>query len=143
MKNIINIFISILLVFAAYGCSKDHDAPTFATYNGIEKPTNVTASYVKESDSVVVSWNMDANQDIKGYYITSSDSSLFDFGDKNFYPTGGTDKTFTISASFVPSDIDSVIYYFDVSAVYDNETTFNSLIGPRSDEPDSVLIYRK
>ncbi len=143
MKNIMILFVSVILVYVAFGCSKDHDAPTFATYDGIEKPTNVEATYVKDSDSVVVSWDMDDNQDIAGYYITSSDSSLFDFGNKKFYPTDGVEKTHTIKASFVPSDIDSIIYYFDVSAVYDNDTTFNSLIGPRSDEPDSALIYRK
>lgn len=143
MKNIMIIFVSVLLVFVAFGCSKDHDAPTFATYDAIEKPANVTATYDKDTDSVVVSWDMTDNQDIEGYYITSSDSSLFDFGDKNFYPTSGIEKTYSISASFVPSDIDSIIYYFDVSAVYDNDTIYNSLIGPRSDEPDSVLIYRK
>jgi hypothetical protein len=132
-----------MLVMVAFGCSKDHDAPTFATYDGIEKPTNVNATYDKATDSVVVSWNMIDSQDIVQYYITRSDSSLFDFGKKRFYLSDGTNKTYSISASFVPADVDSVIYYFDVSAIYDNATNYNSLIGPRSDEPDSALILRK
>ncbi len=143
MKNIMIIFSSVLLIFVAFGCSKDHDAPTFATYDEVEKPTNVVATYDKETDSVMVTWDMDENQNIKGYYITTSDSSLFDFGDKNFYPTDSVEKTYSVSASFVPSDVDSILYYFDVSAIYDNEETFNNFIGPRSDDPDSALIYRK
>ena len=127
----------------AFGCSKDHDAPTFALYDGVEKPTDVTATYDKDTDSVVVSWTMDETQDIIKYYVTVSDSSLFDFGDKITQPTDGTTTSFTLKANFISADIDSAIRYFDVSAVYHNDSTFVNLIGPRSDEPDSAMILRK
>ena len=143
MKNIKIIFVPILLFLVAFGCSTDHDAPTFATYDSIEKPSNVLATYDKDTDSVIISWDMADTQDVIHYYITISDSSLFDFGNKITKTTVGDETEASIKAAFVFADVDSAIRYFDVSAIYDNETTFNSLIGPRSDEPDSALIYRK
>jgi len=142
VKKLILFLTSILLVYCAIGCSKDHKEPTFSIYNIAKKPMNVVASYDKGNDDVLVTWTMNETNSIIGYYLSVSDSSNFDTGMVNSYPTNTLEKNYMFNVtSYLSADIDSTILYFTVSAIYTNQST-NRLIGPRADVPDSASIKR-
>ena len=144
MKKII-IFLTPILIFAVvFGCSKDHEAPTFGTYKAISIPKNVEATYDSEKDVVNVSWEM-ADTDTSGvcaYNVAVSDSSVFDSGEVREFPTGYGVSEYEYKAyTYVDAEVKSLVLYFTVSAVFNNET-FNYFIGPRA-EADSALVNRE
>ena len=106
-----------------------------------------------DEDIVDVTWTMSDTTGVIDYYVAVSDSNVFDYGEekKGFFtnlvsltqPFAFANEAFT----HVPADVDSLILYFNVSAVYKNEI-FNGFIGPRAVKPgltygDSALVYRK
>jgi len=130
----------LILIFMAYSCSKDHDAPTFSLYSDLKKPTNVIASYNKASNAFTVTWDMANTTDVIDYYISVADSASFN-GITFMRSNGGLTRTFTLAGDFIPSEEDTAIRYFAVHAVYSNEN-LKSFIGPRSDDADSALFVR-
>ncbi|MFC1512022.1 hypothetical protein ACFL5H_02360 [Candidatus Latescibacterota bacterium] len=140
MKKIFNSVAILILIFVAYSCSKDHDAPTFSQYSNLKKPTNVVASYNKVSNAFTVTWDMANTTDVIDYYISVSDSANFN-GITITRSNGGLNRTSAIIADFIPAEEDTVIRYFAVHAVYNNEN-LNTFIGPRSDDADSALFIR-
>ena len=144
----------ILALIFLYGCSKDHDSPSFSQYETTSEPVNVVATYNKGDDNIQVMWEMVNTEGIENYLVAWSDSNVFDLGNTTDEyvkkPGGGLDTEITMKADDVlkkmsstylqVADIDSFIVYFTVSAVYKNEE-FNFFIGPRA-EVDSALILR-
>ena len=145
----------ILALIFLYGCSKDHDAPSFSLYESTSAPVNVVAAYSKGDDNIQIIWEMVNTEGIENYLVAWSDSNVFDLGnttDEYVKKPGdvvlATDITMKAddvlkklsSAYLQVADIDSFIVYFKVSAVYNNEE-FNYFIGPRA-EVDSALILR-
>ncbi len=157
MKKI-SIFMTPVFILALtflYGCSKDHDAPSFSLYETTSEPVNVVAAYNKGDDNIQVIWEMVNTEGIEDYLVAWSDSNVFDLGNTidEFVKKPGDvvlNTEITMKADYVlkkmssaylqVADIDSFIVYFTVSAVYKNEE-FNSFIGPRA-EVDSALILR-
>ncbi|MBN1291922.1 MAG: hypothetical protein JXB48_08795 [Candidatus Latescibacteria bacterium] len=168
MKKISIFMAPIIILAIIYGCSKDHDAPTFAQYQNTSEPTNVIATYNKSSDEIMVSWEMVNNEDVVDYLVAWSDSNVFDEGNKGEeYVKKPGDAVLNTNISFKVENvlksmeyfrseyyqegnaayIDSFIVYFTVSAVY-NSDEFNNFIGPRAmvDETgeyaDSALVLK-
>jgi len=141
------IFLTPILIFViALGCSKDNSAPTYSPYNNTSSPENVNAKYDSSKDEVNVSWSMSDTTGVFDFFFAVSDSSVFDEGNVNVFYTDVQSLLSPFSyiyptSVYVPADIDSLILYFTVSAVYKDET-FNSFIGPRA-EIDSALVLRK
>jgi len=155
VKKILIFVTPILMIILAFGCSKDHSAPTLSVYKAASSPDSVIATYDAKKDIVNVTWSMSDTTGIIDYYIAVSDSNVFDYGNekKGYFANLAPLKppyAFTYQAStFVPKSEygDSLILYFTVSAVYKNEI-FNGFIGPRAVKPgltygDSALVYRK
>jgi len=143
MDSVKKIFISLTLltlVVFAYSCSKDHESPTFSQFDVAKKPTNVVASYTKATNTFTVTWDMQDPTDVIDYYVTVADSADFESINKTF-PSGGTAKTCTITANFIPSKETTAVRYFAVSAIYSNET-LKTFIGPQSDVADTALFVR-
>jgi len=125
-----------------YGCSKDHEAPTYSKYKLADSPENVEATYVADKDVVNVVWTMADTSGVGAYFVAVSDSSVFDEGETRGFNTAyGVNEYEYDAATYVPADIDSTILYFTVSAVYKNEV-FNYFIGPRA-VIDSAVVLRK
>ncbi|MFC1694399.1 hypothetical protein ACFL1R_12950 [Candidatus Latescibacterota bacterium] len=146
MKRIVIFMTPILMLAFAYGCSKDHEDVTFETFKITSSPGNLLATYDPAQDIVNLTWTMSETSGVGDFLIARSDSSDFDLGEiwtqfanmKSISPP----FMFTYNASrYIPADVDSLILYFTVSAVYDNET-FSSFVGPRA-EVDSALVFRK
>jgi len=142
VKKII-IFLTPILIFAVvFGCSKDHEAPTFGTYKAISTPENVEATYDSRKDVVNVSWTMADTSGVIAYSVAVSDSSVFDSGEiREFHPGYGVSEYEYEASKYVDAEVKSIVLYFTVSAVFNNET-FNYFIGPRA-EVDSALVTRK
>ena len=145
----------ILALIFLYGCSKDHDAPSFSQYEVTSAPVNVVATYNNGDDNIQVMWEMVNTEGIENYLVAWSDSNVFDLGnttDEYVKKPGDVvlateismsadDVMKKMSSSYLQvAEIDSFIVYFTVSAVYKNEN-FNYFIGPRA-EVDSALILR-
>ena len=144
MKKILVFIAPIIIIVVFFGCDKDHSSPTFGTFKNIPSPDSVLATYDQIGDVVDIEWNMDDTLGVVDYFIEVSDSSDFDSGTiyKNSFFGNTLTREFTYDASrFVPSTVDSLILYFTVSALFNNDT-FNNFIGPRS-AVDSALVYRK
>lgn len=146
----------ILVLIFLYGCSKDHDAPSFSLYESTSAPVNVVATYNNDDDNIQVIWEMVNTEGIENYLVAWSDSNVFDDGETtdeyvkkpddvelNTEITMKADDVLKkmSSAYLQVADIDSFIVYFTVSAVYNIEDKFNYFIGPRA-EVDSALILR-
>ena len=143
MKKII-IFLTPILIFAVvFGCSKDHEAPTFGTYKALSTPENVEATYDPGNDVVNVSWTMADTSGVIAYSVAVSDSSVFDSGKIREFHTEeyGVSEYEYKESTYVDAEVKSIILYFTVSAVFNNET-FNYFIGPRA-EVDSALVNRE
>ena len=69
MKIKIFFMASIFLIVIVLGCSKEHDAPTFAKYAVTSKPTDVEATYDSETKSVNVTWVMSNTTGVVDYYV--------------------------------------------------------------------------
>jgi hypothetical protein len=159
----------IIMLAIIYGCSKDHDAPTFAQYEKSAEPINIEATYDNGDDEIIVSWEMVNNENVVNYLVAWSDSNVFDKGNKGekfVKQTGDTDLKSSInlnvenvlkSMEYLRPEyyqegnsayIDSFIVYFTVSAVYNLKDEFDNFIGPRAgvDETgnyaDSALVLR-
>jgi len=146
VKKIIIFLTPILIIAIAIGCSKDHSAPTFSTYKATSSPDSVVATYDKTKDVVDVTWDMSDTSGVGDYFVSVSDSNVFDLGKvRGFYANltefAPPHKFVYNAATYVAGDVDSMILYFTVSAVYKNET-FKGFIGPRA-KVDSALVYRK
>lgn len=142
MKKIVIFLTPILLIGIIFGCSKDHSAPTYAKYKVTKNPEDVQATYDASKDVVDVSWAMADTVGVGAYYVAVSDSSVFDQGNTRGFSTGYGVSNYTYDAfTYIPANVDSLILYFTVSAVYKNET-FNNFIGPRA-KVDSALVLRK
>ena len=153
MKKILIFVTPILMIVIAFGCSKDHSSPTFSTYKATSSPDSVVATYDSDEDIVDVTWTMSDTTGVIDYYVAVSDSNVFDYGEekKGFFTNLASltpPYAFKyLAKTYVPADVDSLILYFTVSAVYKNEN-FNGFIGPRAVEPgltygDSALVLRK
>ena len=146
MKKKVIILTPILIFVIALGCSKDNSAPTYSPYDDTSSPENVNAMYDSSKDEVNVSWSMNDTTGVFDFFFAVSDSSAFDEGNVNVFYTGVQSLVSPFSYTYptsvyVQADIDSLILYFTISAVYKDET-FNSFIGPRA-EIDSALVLRK
>ena len=140
MKKIFILLISIIIVIIALSCSKDHSAPTFSKYV-TPKPTNVAATYDTDNDFVVVTWDMVDPTDVNDYYVSVSDSSEFDMGHVFTKVVGGTEKSYTLDVTFVPADEIGTVLYVTVAAIFNSENLKN-YVGPRADNPASVLVKK-
>ena len=144
----------ILIITIAFGCSKDHSAPTNSVYKALSSPDSVKAVYNSDNDVVKVTWTMSDTSGVNGFSIAVSDSNIFDYGEeiRNFnfqiegleFPYAFNYNAFTY---YKPADVDSLILYFTVSAIFNNET-FSDFIGPRAVKAgltygDSALVLRK
>ena len=137
----------ILLMAIGYGCSKDHEAPTFSHYESVDEPTDVEATYLKNTDQFRITWSLEDTSDVVNYLVSWSDSNTFD--------DGVTSDKFVISdlknevlkneivldandvykgmEYFELPDIDVFLVYFTVAAVFNNEEKgFSYFIGPRA-----------
>jgi len=140
VKKILLTLIGIIIVISYASCSKDHDAPTFSNYSVVKKPTNINATYSDTDNSFNVTWEMTNDTDVVDYYVTVSDSA--DFGKvKLTLPVGGTTTSYKLTADYVAANIDTLIQYFAVHAIYSNEN-LHLLIGPQSDSIDSALYVK-
>ena len=152
MKRII-IFLApiILLIMYGMGCSKNNEAPTFSKYDALNAPSGVVASFNSTTNLVDVAWTMSDLSGVVDYFISVSDSSVFEDGNIVEYftdiPRNNIQNT-PYGESFelnkcVPgavADADSVILYFRISAVYNNDE-FKNFIGPQSSS-DSTLVRK-
>ena len=82
MKKISIFMAPIIILAIIYGCSKDHDAPTFAQYEPTSEPINIEATYNSANDEIVVTWDMEDTDNVVDYLVAWSDSNLFDEGKK-------------------------------------------------------------
>lgn len=145
MKKIA-ILLAPVVIVAAIGCSKDHEAPTYDVYGRAETPENLVATYDPDTDNVTLEWTMNDMTGVEDFYISVSDSSVHDYGKVAplFINTGDTVSPFlydyNVATNYAAADVDSLILYFTVSAVYNN-VTFNQFIGPRA-VVDSALVLR-
>lgn len=148
MKKIVILLTPIVIIALALGCSKDHDAPTFDVYKKAASPLNVEATYDTVNDAVNITWEMADTSGVIDYMIVVSDSSVFADGTIKDFPTNLDVNSLVQpyastydAATFIEADVDSIIMYYTVSAVFDN-VTFNNYIGPRA-IVDSALVLRK
>jgi len=140
VKKLLLTLIPILVMISYASCSKDHDAPTFSKYSVVKKPTNVVATYSGTEKVFNVSWDITDTTDVVDYYVAVSDS--LNFGKVKILQTvGGTEKSYKVSAKYIPSSVTSLVQYFSVQAIYSNED-LHFLIGPRSDSVDSALYVK-
>ena len=140
MKRLILFLIAASII--GYGCSKDNTAPSFDTFDVAKKAQDVTAAYNNVADEVIVTWDMPDTASVTDYYISISDSSVFDEGRVVIRSTNSSDTTYNFTLTdYLPAEVDSAVIYFDVAPVYKN-TKLNYFIGPRSGMPDSCLIKR-
>lgn len=145
----------MVILAVVYGCSKDHESPTFSKFEDLMKmPNDLIATFSKTTDTFNLQWSMADTNSVKKYYIAWSDSNVFDEG-KNISSsnqfTQNLDTQINLDVSKVMKAMgyitltqaqkDSFIVYFTVSAVYSNDL-FNEFIGPRS-VIDSALVFRK
>ncbi|MFC1508763.1 hypothetical protein ACFL60_03635 [Candidatus Omnitrophota bacterium] len=137
----------ILLMAIGYGCSKDHEAPTFSQYENVSEPTDVEATYLKDTDQFKITWSFDDPTDVINYLVSWSDSNLFDDGVtsdqyvikdlqnevlKNEIVLEANDVYKGMEYFELP-DIDVFLVYFTVAAVFNNEDKgFSYFIGPRA-----------
>ena len=145
MKKILICLLPVLLFVIAYGCSKDHEAPTFQAFKATSNPESVEATYDSGQDVVNINWTMSDINGVNDFVIAVSDSSVFDDGEVRSFPMNLESLTppfsYVYDASlYVPADVDSLILYYTVSAVYENEI-FHAFVGPRA-EVDSALVLR-
>ena len=147
MKRIWILGAPIVTMALLAGCSSDINSPSFKVYKSTASPTSLVASYDAAKDKVNLFWAMADPSGVKDFFVTASDSSLIDAGEiVRSFPMN-IDMTMTQPYSFVydtsvyvPADVDSVILYFTVSAVYKN-AAFNLFIGPRA-VADSAMVKR-
>ena len=145
MRKIFIFLAPLVLLAIVYGCSKDHEAPTFSKYDSIMKqPTGFVAVYNKTTKEFNMIWNMPDTNSVKTYNVAWSDSNVFDLGHVQSKNTQSLSKDFKITASEVLKTMgyttkqDSFIVYFTVSSVYSN-IQFREFIGPRA-VIDSALV---
>jgi len=153
VKKIFIFLAPAMIAAAMYGCSKDHESPTFSKFeSSLHKPVNLVATYIKASDEFVLKWSMPDTSSVKMFNVSWSDSNVFDLGNMSNEFTNSLTPEYKLSAAstlkkmgytaqYVTTKADSFIVYFTVSAVYQSNT-FNEFIGPRSDV-DSALVYKK
>lgn len=148
VKRIFVFLAPVIVAVAMFGCSKDHESPTFSKFeNFMKKPVNFVATYNRASDEFTFKWEMPDTNSVKMYSIAWSDSNVFDLGRKGDEFTNSLSGEYKLSAQQVMKNMgytaakDSFIVYFTVSALYSN-SSFNEFIGPRADV-DSALIYKK
>lgn len=148
MKRIIVFLTPVLIAAAMYGCSKDHESPTFGKYaDFMRSPENLEATFLRSTDEFSLKWSMPDTNSVKKFQIAWSDSNVFDLGIRSNTFTETTATEYKISVSQVLKSMyyaagkDSMIVYFTVSALYSNDT-FNEFVGPRS-VVDSALVYKK
>ena len=153
MKKILIFLTPILIIIIAFGCSKDHSAPTNSIYKTASSPDNVNAVYDPANDIVDVSWTMSDTSGVKDFFVAVSDSNIFDAGKTRSFYTNyeklEPPYSYPYNATIYhdPAAVDSLILYFNVSAVYKNNV-FNNYIGPRAVKPgktygDSSYVIRK
>jgi len=155
------IFLTIIFIIINFACSKEHDPPTLSVFKGIFSPDSLVATHNKIPDVIDVTWQMTKIENVIDFIVSVSDSNVFDLGiTKDFHAhtdkdTSGiviNDTTFSYvydSKNLNPATAvgekkaygDSLILYFTVSALYDDEN-YIMFIGPRA-VIDSALIYRK
>ncbi len=151
MKKIFIALAPAIIAVIAYGCSKDHDAPTFGKFESLLKsPENLVATYERSNDEFTLQWEMPDTNSVKMYFVAWSDSNVFDLGRTADEFTNSIENGYKLDAIRVlqtmgyttnTAQIDSFIVYFTVSALYFNDS-FNEFIGPRS-VVDSALVYKK
>jgi hypothetical protein len=148
VKKIFLFLAPMLIMTIAYGCSKDHQAPTFSKYEGfLKKPQNIIATFSKSKDEFNLTWDMSDTNSVEMYFVAWSDSNVFDLGKQGDEYTNSLKLSYTLNATRVLKSMgytapkDSFIVYFTVSAVYNN-IQFKEFSGPRS-AVDSALVYRK
>ena len=148
MKKILLLLTPVFILIAVFGCSKDHEAPTFTKYNvTANEPTNVNATFDIDKDVVKVAWDMNYSANILdsvvGYEITVSDSLNFYKGDlHNKIATGSTEKSYEIPAGNYITEEDTLkVLYFNVAAIFKigEQELFT---GSFSDNPASAAITR-
>lgn len=151
MKKIFLFLAPMLIMTIAYGCSKDHQAPTFSKYEDFfnkRKPQNLIASFTKSKDEFNLVWDMSDTNSVEMYFVAWSDSNVFDLGKQGDEYTNSLKLSYTLNATRVLKSMgyiapkDSFIVYFTVSAVCDTTGLFKEFSGPRS-AVDSALVYRK
>jgi len=147
VKKIIIFLTPILIIAITFGCSKDHSAPTYSTYKTTTSPDSVEATYDSKKDVVNVSWTMSDTSGVGDFFVAVSDSNVFDLGEiRGFYSNIDLQESeppysYTYDAfTYVSADVDSMILYFTVSAVYKSEI-FKGFVGPRA-KIDSALVLR-
>ena len=145
VKKIVIFLTPIVILATAYGCSKDHSAPTYSLYSKLKSPTDVVATYNSAKDVVNVTWTMADTSGVVDFVLTVSDSSRFDLGNVRMFSTNIAKHvpTYTAdysTATYLSAKIDSTVLYFTVSAVYKN-ATYNYFAGPRA-VIDSALVKR-
>jgi len=146
VKKIAILLTPLVVLAVAYGCSKDHDAPTFSTYDQLSSPSDVVATYNPATDEVDIAWNMADTSGVVDYVISVSDSSIFDDGNVRLFPTNIANLTPPFTATYdasvyIPVSITSTVRYFTVSAVFNNDS-FNYFVGPRANI-DSAFVSRQ
>jgi hypothetical protein len=139
VKRIILFLIAAAVV--AVGCSKDNTAPSFSNYQIAKKAENVVATYNKDTDEISVTWDMSDTTGVINYYISVSDSSVFNSGRVVERSVNSKSTSFNFPLKDYLADVDSTIIYFDVSAVY-KSAKLNYFIGPITGAPDSCMIKR-
>ena len=87
MKKIVILLTPIVILAAVYGCSKDHDAPTYSTFKQLSSPSEVVATYDPAKDVVDVSWSMTETTGVVDFVLSVSDSSVFDDGQVRIFST--------------------------------------------------------
>jgi len=145
----LGILLTPILIFAVvFGCSKDHEAPTYSTYKKLTSPDDFEATYDSAKDVVDLSWTMADTSGVIDFMVAVSDSSIFDDGELYLFPTNmkldtavSPYKSLYDASKRIDADVDSLIMYFTVSAIFD-DATFNQFIGPRA-VIDSALVLRK
>ena len=161
MKKIFLFLAPMLIMTIAYGCSKDHEAPTFSKYGDLMKPPQkLIATYSKSKNQFDLTWQMPDTNSVKTYFVAWSDSNVFDLGKTadtftDSVTTGYSpekcaallDATWVFKTMGYIAAKDSFIVYFTVSAVYNKydengKIQFDEFIGPRS-VVDSALVYKK
>ena len=140
----------LILFFIIIGCSKDHDAPSFAKWSNTSyTPTNIVATYNEESEQVDVSWTMDYSatvlESIINYEISVSDSLNYNISDyKNKYATINKNTNYSLDLyNLIAADDNSsvIVRYINVAAVF-KLNDGSPFVGPLSDNPVIATITR-
>ena len=138
MRKIFLFLAPMVLLTIVYGCSKDHEAPTFSKYDSVMKqPVDFVAVYDSLKKEFNMIWEMPDTNSVKTYNIAWSDSNVFDLGHVSSKNSQSMSNSFNIPSSEVfktmgyTTNPDSFIVYFTVSAVYSNNE-FAEFIGPRA-----------